>query len=96
MKIETTKRDLLFWVMLILGIVSLSQFFAAPKYVSSTGILLSILISILSIAFFSLIMIYMTFRVYAQEKEKNNLKVEIKMYEWMYTKFRVSQEEVRV
>jgi hypothetical protein len=78
------KFSVFYWLVFVTGIIALSQFFGAYNYFLSKQDFQGILVIILSVITFLASMIFMTYKIYSEEKDKNNLRVSFKPYEKLY------------
>jgi uncharacterized membrane-anchored protein len=78
------KFSLLYWLVFITGIIALSQFFGAHNYFLAKQDSEGILVIILSVITFFASMLFMTYKIYSEEKDKNNLRVSFTPYEKLY------------
>ena len=58
----------------VISVIALSKFFEAGS------------LSIFSLLIFTLTLLVMGYWIYAEEKEKNNLRIKFGLYEWFYKK----------
>lgn len=79
-----SKFSLLYCLVFLVGIVSLTQFFGAHSYFAVNRDSEGLLVVLLSIMGFSFSMIFMTYKIYAEEKAKNNLRVSFAPYDRLY------------
>ncbi|MFM7458833.1 MAG: hypothetical protein ACKO3R_09290 [bacterium] len=78
------KFSMLYWLVFVLGIVALSQFFGAHNYFLAKQDSQGVLVIIFSVITFFLSMLFMTYKIYSEEKDKNNLRVSFAPYEKLY------------
>ena len=71
------------------AVIALSKFFEAGRLIAETQTFTYIGISIFSLLVFTIVLLVMGYWIYTEEKEKNNLKHEFKLYEWVYRKLSV-------
>ena len=78
------KFNLIRALIFIVSIFSLSSFFEAGRIIANEQTLSHLWTVVLSGIIFLLSLFIMGYWVYAEEKEKNNLKVNFKLFEWIY------------
>lgn len=78
------KFSVLYWLVFVIGIIALSQFFGAHNYFLAKQDSQGILVIILSVITFLASMLFMTYKIYSEEKDKNNLRVSFTPYEKLY------------
>lgn len=71
-------------VVFIIATISLANFFEAGRIISAEKTFSHVPLSVASFLIFVLALLLMGYWVYAEEKEKNNLKVKFGLYEWFY------------
>ena len=76
-------RVLVFFV----SVFSLSKFFEAGRLIAENQTFTYVGVSIIAGLVFVLSLLVMGLWVYAEEKERNNLKIKLGLYEWLYGKF---------
>jgi len=81
---KTKKFSLAYYLVFVLAIFSLSQFFGAHVYFSQGKDFMGCIIVSLSLISFFGSMLFMTYRIYAEEKDNNNLRVNFMPYEKLY------------
>ena len=84
MKNSKPKFSILYWLVFVVGIIALSQFFGAHNYFLAKQDSQGILVITLSVITFLGSMIFMTYKIYSEEKDKNNLRVSFTPYEKLY------------
>ncbi len=70
----------------LLATFALSGFFNADEYFQSGDLGRGFFISALSFLLFILALIYMAYRIYAEEKQKSNLRVQWGIFEYLYAR----------
>jgi ammonia channel protein AmtB len=68
----------------LLSVFTLSKFFEAGRLIAEEQTLIHLITSLFSLVVFVLTLFVMGYWVYAEEKEKNNLKHKFSLYEWIY------------
>lgn len=81
------KLSLSYWFFFLLAIVSLTQFFGAHTYFAVNHDGEGFIVIGLSIFGFISSMIFMSYKIYAEEKLKDNLRVKFEPYEKLYEIF---------
>lgn len=78
------KISISYWVVFILATIALSKFFNAHKFLETgediqafLNISISLLVLIMTLAF-------MAYKIYSEEKIKNNLKIRIPVFDWIF------------
>lgn len=69
----------------IVGIFSLSSFFGGYEYFESGETLMGVINLVASIGLFIAAMLFMSFRIYSEEKERDNLRTRLELFEWFYS-----------
>ena len=67
--------------------VSLAAFFEAGRKIASEQTFTHVFSSVGSLFVFLLSVFILGYWVYAEEKEKNNLKIKFGLYEWIHERF---------
>lgn len=80
------KFKLSYWIVFILAVFALSEFFGAHKYFASGSSANPALMILLSLLVFALCVVYLSYQVYAEEKDQNNLRVSFGPFEYLYKK----------
>ena len=73
------------------AIIALAKFFEAGRMIAENQTFLHVPLSVLSFLTFILLMLLLGYWIYADEKEKGNLRVTFGLYEWAY-KLRKNQK----
>lgn len=81
---KTKKSSVVYYLVFVLAIFSLSQFFGSHVYFSQGKDFIGYSVVLLSCLAFLGSMIFMTYRIYAEEKDNNNLRVNFMPYEKLY------------
>ena len=71
----------------LVSVISLSKFFEAGRLIACEKTFACVGVSFFSGIVFLLSLVLLSYWVYSDEKEKNNLKTKFKLYEWFYEKF---------
>ena len=66
--------------------VSLAAFFEAGRKIASEQTFIHVVSSLISLSGFLFSLLILGYWVYAEEKEKNNIRIKFALYEWMYEK----------
>ena len=77
----------------IISIFSLSYFFEAGRVIVNEQTFSHLWMAILSGMIFLLSLFVMGYWIYAEEKEKNNLRIRFGLYEWVYKRHKVGAGE---
>ncbi len=86
LKPSTKVINLSYWLVFVLSIFALSQFFGASKLFASGQVAQGYITAILSFLIFVFSMIYMVLQIYFEEKRKGNLQVQIKLFDYLHDK----------
>ncbi len=79
------KFSISYALVFIVATLSLSGFFGADQYFEQHRDTEGYIVAFSSLALFVASLVYMAFRIYADEKANSNLKVEFKPFEWLYS-----------
>ena len=71
--------------------IALAKFFEAGRMIAESQTFLHVPLSVLSFLAFVFLMLLLGYWIYADEKEKGNLRVKFGLYEWAY-KLRKNQK----
>lgn len=85
-KLKDNKKkgfSLSYIVVFVIAIISLSKFFNSYHYFETGNDLVGYIAAFASLAIFLLCMLFMSFRIYTEEKAKNNLKQRFFFFDWL-------------
>jgi hypothetical protein len=83
-----------FYIAFVVATIAVTKFFTSHKYFTAGNDLMGYNIVIVSLFFLFSSCFYMAFEIYAEEKEKNNLRVNFSVFEFMYKKLKVKDLKV--
>lgn len=74
-------------IVFLLATIALANFFEAGRLISNEMTFAHVSTSIFSLLLFIFSLFLLGYWIYADEKEKNNLRIKFGIYEWLYKKF---------
>lgn len=78
-----------FYAAFVVATIAITQFFTSHRYFTQGNDLTGYVVVVVSLSFFLLSCVYMAFEIYAEEKDKNNLRVSFSPFEAMYKRFKL-------
>ena len=73
-----------YWTVFALATYSITQFFGGYRYFESQGFLVGSLINAAWILVFVGSMVYLAYKIYSEEKQRNNLRVSFAPFDVVY------------
>ena len=70
----------------IVSVFSLSYFFESGRVIADEQTFSHLWIAMVAGGIFFISLLVMGYGIYVEEKEKNNLKIKFRLYEWIYKK----------
>ena len=89
------KLSLIRLFVFVVSTVSLAAFFKAGRRIASEQTFSHVFSSVGSLFVFLLSVFILGYWVYAEEKEKNNIRIKFGLYEWIYDKFSHRIKEIQ-
>lgn len=87
-KAKTKSISYTYWFVFLVSLISLSQFFSTDELYAAGENLKATLVLIISSIVFAATLLYMTYKIYSEEKDKDNLRTSFAPYERIYEFFR--------
>jgi len=87
------KFSLIRFLVFIASTVSLAAFFEAGRKMAQSFSFVPLLSSIVSFIIVVLSILALGYWIYAEEKEKNNLRIQFGLYEWIYEQLVIARSE---
>lgn len=84
-----------FYAAFAVATIAITKFFTSHKYFTEGNSLMGYNVVIVSLFFFVVSCFFMAFEIYAEEKEKNNLRVSFPVFEFLYRKLKVKDLKVK-
>ena len=84
---DTTKAkpiSFTYWFVFLVSVISLSQFFSTDELYAAGENYKATLVLIVSSIVFASTVLYMTYKIYSEEKDKDNLRATFAPYEKIY------------
>ncbi len=78
------KFSISYALVFLVATLSLSNFFGADKFFAERNDSLGFIVSLSSFLLFAACLVYMAYRIYADEKSNSNLRVSFAPFEWVY------------
>ena len=75
----------MYWLVFALATYSITQFFGGYRYLQSQGLLLGSLINAAWILVFVISMVYLAYKIYSEEKQRNNLRLSFAPFDVIYS-----------
>lgn len=88
MMAEKKKFNLPFYVAFIIATIGITKFFTSHHYFTAGDSIMGYTVVVVSLLAFFLSCFYMAFVVYCEEKEKDNLRVNWSIFEYLYKRFK--------
>jgi amino acid permease len=73
-----------YWFVFALATYSITQFFGGYRYFQSQGFLVGSLINAAWILVFVISIVYLAYKIYSEEKQRNNLRVSFAPFDVIY------------
>lgn len=83
-KADKKSIDLIYWLVFALATYSITQFFGGYRYFQSQGLILGALINAAWILVFLFSMTFMAYKMYSEEKKRDNLRVSFLPFDLTY------------
>jgi hypothetical protein len=78
------KVNVTYWLVFAIATYSITQFFGGYRYFQSQGFLVGSLINAAWILVFVASMLYLAYKIYSEEKQRNNLRVSFAPFDVIY------------
>lgn len=76
-----------YWLVFLVAIISISELFGGHKYLDGASSIKALIMIPTTMMVFLACMFYLSYQVYAEEKERDNLKVSFAPFEYIYKKW---------
>tara|TARA_B100001989_G_C24320651_1_gene354981 strand:- start:100 stop:390 length:291 start_codon:yes stop_codon:yes gene_type:complete len=80
-----------FYFAFVVATIAITKFFTSHKYFTEGNSGIGYTVLALSLVFFILSSLFMAFEIYAEEKDKDNLRVEYPLFENFYKRFKTKK-----
>ncbi len=81
------KQKPFYWLIFLVAVIALSETFGGHKYISSGDTLKALIMIPTTMMIFLFCIFYLTYQVYAEEKERDNLKASFLPFDFIYEKW---------
>ncbi len=86
--------SIMYWFVFLVSVISLSQFFSTDELYAAGENYKATLVLIVSSIVFASTVFYMTYKIYSEEKDKDNLRTTFAPYEKIYEFFEKRKKDL--
>jgi len=77
----------MYWIVFVIATIAITEFFTAYKYIQANDPVRAFWVITLSLLAFFVSVFFMTYKIYAEEKDKDNLRMRFALFEMVYAFF---------